>query len=160
MKADVPAAGGGLPRAGSVVPEDELVARAARARQRAYAPYSGFAVGAAVLTRSGEVFTGCNVENASFGLTVCAERVALLSAVAAGHRDFLALAVVADTDGPCSPCGACRQVMAEFGDFPVILAGLRGGRTVTTVSALLPGAFRLSEGRGAGATGGGGGDPS
>lgn len=129
---------------GTGVSDSELVARATRAREHAYVPYSGFAVGAALLTRSGEVFTGCNVENASYGLTVCAERVAIFNAVARGHREFRALAVVADTEGLCSPCGACRQVMAEFGDCRVILANLRGDRTSTSVSELLPAAFHFA----------------
>ena len=117
-----------------------LVKAAQRARQAAYAPYSHFAVGAALLTRSGQVVTGCNVENASFGLTVCAERVAILKAVSEGETDFLALAVVTSVDG--SPCGACRQVMAEFApDMPVIIADLRQVHRIATVAELLPGAF-------------------
>ena len=92
------------------------------ARENAYAPYSKFAVGAALLTGDGRVFTGCNVENLSYGLTICAERVAIGSAVAAGMKNLTMLAVVADTDVPVSPCGACRQVMAEFGIERVFLA--------------------------------------
>ncbi len=106
----------------------------------AYAPYSRFAVGAAVLTRSGQVVTGCNIENASFGLTVCAERVAIWKAVSEGETDFLALAVVTSIDG--SPCGACRQVMAEFAlDMAVIIADLQQVHRIATVAELLPGAF-------------------
>lgn len=91
-------------------------------RANAHAPYSQFQVGAAVETSDGKIFSGCNVENLSFGLTICAERAAIFSAVAAGHRDFARIVVVADTDQPISPCGACRQVMAEFSIPEVILA--------------------------------------
>ena len=104
---------------------DELVTAAWLARERAYAPYSGFAVGAAVLAADGRVFVGCNVENLSYGLTQCAERVAIGAAIAAGACEFLAAAVVADTRQPISPCGACRQVMAEFKIPRVILANRR-----------------------------------
>jgi cytidine deaminase len=117
--------------------DDELVTAAWQAREAAYAPYSGFAVGAAVLAADGRRFTGCNVENLSFGLTICAERVALASAVAAGAREFLTLAVVADTGVPVSPCGACRQVMAEFGIGKIILAN-RGERLDFSLEQLLP----------------------
>ena len=99
-----------------------LIQSAWDARENAYAPYSKFAVGAALLTADGRVFTGCNVENLSYGLTICAERVAIGSAVAAGVKNLTMLAVVADTDVPVSPCGACRQVMAEFGFERVFLA--------------------------------------
>lgn len=117
-----------------------LVEAARHARQSAYAPYSHFAVGAAILTRSGKVVTGCNIENASFGLTVCAERVAIWKAVSEGETDFLALAVVTSIDG--SPCGACRQVMTEFAlDMPVIIADLQQVHWIATVAELLPGAF-------------------
>ena len=94
------------------VPWDELTRRAVEARAQAYAPYSHFAVGAALLATDGTVFVGCNVENVSFGLTQCAERSAITAAVAAGRREFTALAIVAR--GGVSPCGACRQVLAEF----------------------------------------------
>jgi cytidine deaminase len=116
---------------------DNLVAAAWEARERAYAPYSNFAVGAALLASDGRVFTGCNVENISFGLTNCAERVAIGAAVAAGVREFVAAAVVADTSVPISPCGACRQVLAEFGVPRVILAN-RTGRVEFTMEELLP----------------------
>lgn len=119
---------------------DELVERARVAREHAYAPYSQFAVGAALLARSGRIYSGCNVENVSFGLSVCAERVAIWKAISEGEREFDALAVVTSTAG--SPCGACRQVMAEFApEMTVIIAGLDGTRRVLTVAELLPEAF-------------------
>ena len=126
---------------------DDLLALARAAREQAYAPYSNFPVGAALLTRDGRRFSGCNVENASYGLCNCAERTALFNAVAAGCRpgDFAALAVIADTDNPVSPCGACRQVMSELCDdaMPVLLANLHGDTRQTSVAALLPGSFKL-----------------
>ncbi|MBP1475557.1 cytidine deaminase [Frateuria sp. MAH-13] len=126
---------------------DPLLLAAREARELAYAPYSNFHVGAAVLTRDGRTFTGCNVENASYGLCNCAERTALFSAIAAGCRpgDFVQLAVIADTPGPVSPCGACRQVMAELCDesMPVLMGNLADALEETTVGALLPGSFRL-----------------
>lgn len=124
---------------------EELVKLALEAAENAYAPYSRFKVGAALLTAGGEVFTGCNVENASYGLTVCAERVALYKAVSRGERSFSAIAVAADTDDHCSPCGACRQVLAEFGgDTRVYMANRRGEYRETTVAELLPAAFGLN----------------
>jgi cytidine deaminase len=118
---------------------DALVAKAHAVRLQAYAPYSNFSVGAALLGRSGSVYTGCNVENLSFGLTVCAERNALFSAVAAGEREFTAIAVVADSETPVSPCGACRQVLAEFGlDLQITCANLQGARFQSTLRELLP----------------------
>jgi cytidine deaminase len=133
--------------AATILPVDELLSLARAARQRAYAPYSRFQVGAVVLTRDGRRFDGCNVENAAYGLCNCAERTALFAAVAAGCRpgDFAALAVVADTPGPVSPCGACRQVMAELCDqaMPVLLGNLASQVQETTVAALLPGSFKL-----------------
>jgi len=128
---------------------DDLLALARAVREQAYAPYSNFLVGAALLTRDGRRFGGCNVENASYGLCNCAERTALFSAIAAGCRpgDFAALAVIADTDNPVSPCGACRQVMSELCDdaMPVLLANLHGDTRQTTVGALLPGSFKLPQ---------------
>ena len=118
-----------------------LVEAAAAIRDRAYAPYSRFRVGAALLLSNNELITGCNVENASFGLSVCAERNAVAAAVAAGTTSFLAMAVVTDSSPPSSPCGACRQVLTEFGDFPVIVANTSGERRVTSVAELLPDAF-------------------
>lgn len=107
------------------------------ARGRAYAPYSGFAVGAAVLAADGRIFPGCNVENLSYGLTNCAERVAIGAAVAAGAREFLAVVVVADTGVPISPCGACRQVLAEFGVGRILTAN-RQKSLEFSVEELLP----------------------
>jgi len=121
---------------------DSLIATAWQARERAYAPYSNFKVGAAVLCADGSIFTGANVENLSFGLTICAERVAISGAVAAGTRRFERLAVVADTSTPVSPCGACRQVMAEFGIKMVLLAN-RSETLEFTLEELLP---RATEG--------------
>ena len=121
----------------------ELLARAARARRAAYAPYSRFAVGAALLARDGRVFTGCNVENASYGLTVCAERVAVLKAVSEGVRDFTALAVAGPRPA-VTPCGACRQMLAEFApDLRIYWRGA-GGRVVgRSLRRLLPEAFGI-----------------
>ena len=125
--------------------DEALVELAKKARVHAYAPYSGFAVGAAVLAADGRVFVGCNIENASYGLTNCAERTAIFSAVAAGARELRALAVVADGELPCSPCGACRQVIAEFAVERIILANLKGSRRVVTKEELLPFAFSLQQ---------------
>lgn len=123
-----------------------LLEAARAARDRAHAPYSGFAVGAAVLTPDGEVHAGCNVENASYGLSVCAERHAVAAAVAAGHRAIEALLVMTDARPPVAPCGACRQVLAEFADdVPVLLADPSGVRTRTSTSQLLPHAFRADD---------------
>jgi cytidine deaminase len=123
-----------------------LIEAALAARQKAYAPYSLFPVGAALLTESGELYTGCNIENASYGLSNCAERTAIFKAVSDGHTQFSAIAVVADTEGACSPCGACRQVMMEFApQSRVILTNLRGDVRVTSVHELLPGAFLVSD---------------
>jgi len=116
---------------------DTLVGAAWAVRDRAYAPYSKFRVGAALLAADGRVFTGCNVENLSYGLTICAERVAVGTAIAAGASEFSAVAVVADTKVPISPCGACRQVMAEFGVGRVWLVN-RDECLELTLEALLP----------------------
>ena len=120
---------------------DELVTAAAAVRERAHAPYSGYPVGAAVLTTDGRVFVGCNVENASYGLSVCAERNALAAAVAAGCRELAGVAVVTSSSPPAAPCGACRQVLAELGNCEVVLANPVGERRLTTVHELLPDAF-------------------
>jgi len=119
-----------------------LVMAARAAREQAYAPYSRFAVGAAALTASGRIFPGCNIENAAYPACLCAERVALVSAYAAGEHEIVALAVVADTPGPVSPCGTCRQVILELAPRCVItLANMRGDTLQTTPDALLPGGF-------------------
>ena len=123
--------------------DKELLEAALVARERAYAPYSKFLVGAAVRAESGKIYTGCNVENASFGLTVCAERNALFAAAGAGERKFTALCVVGDTEEPISPCGACRQVMAEFKVSCIILANLQGDVKEYTLEELLPYGFTL-----------------
>jgi cytidine deaminase len=116
-----------------------LVAEARAARDRAIAPYSHFKVGAALRLKDGRTVTGCNVENASYGLTVCAERVALLKALSDGFREFTMIAVVADTDSPTPPCGPCRQLLWEYcGDIPVVLANLQGIVAQHQLSALLP----------------------
>jgi len=123
----------------SMTPED-LVARAIAARAHAHAPYSNYAVGAALLARDGTVFTGSNVENASYGLTVCAERIAVFAAVSAGNHEFAALAVA--TENGASMCGACRQVVREFSqDLPVHLASADGKFRTRTLAELLPEAF-------------------
>lgn len=127
---------------------EELVAAALEARQRAYAPYSNYYVGAAVLAADGSVTLGCNVENAAYPATICAERVALTSALAQGRRDFVAIAVATANGG--SPCGTCRQVMAELGlDMVVYISDALGNYTTTTVRELLPLSFgpqKLAEG--------------
>jgi cytidine deaminase len=122
-----------------------LVAAARAARRNAHAPYSRFRVGAAVRDEAGRVHVGCNVENASYGLTVCAERNALAAAVAAGARAVRTVAIATGAHPPASPCGACRQVLAELGapDTRVLLAGPRGAPDETTLGALLPRAFTL-----------------
>ena len=124
--------------------DEALIAAARQASQNAYAPYSGFGVGAALQTRSGRVFIGCNVENASYGLTLCAERVAVAKAVSEGERDFGAIAIV--SRGAAMPCGACRQVLAEFNaDLRVIVADLEGNSHQFRLSELLPEAFSSSD---------------
>lgn len=123
-----------------------LVQQALDVRQHAYAPASRFHVGAAVLARDGRTFIGCNVENASYGLTICAERAAVCAAVAAGARELVAVAVATDLAVPARPCGACRQVLAEFGlGMHVVLVGRGGVRTDTTLSALLPDPFTFAD---------------
>ena len=118
---------------------DTLVAAARAARERAIAPYSGFRVGAALLTTSGQIIGGCNVENATYGLTVCAERVALLKALSEGHREFSMIAVVADTAEPTPPCGPCRQLLWEYcGDIPVVMANLETVTATLQLGELLP----------------------
>ena len=123
-----------------------LLGCAVEVRKHAYAPYSGFNVGAAVLCSSGAIYAGCNVENSAYPSGICAERSALAAAIAAGERDIIGLAVVADSDRPVSPCGMCRQVIAELAPRSrVLLANLRGERVETTPDALLPGAFGAAD---------------
>ncbi|MFC5542108.1 cytidine deaminase [Ureibacillus sp. FSL K6-3587] len=131
---------------------NKLLEEAKVAREKAYAPYSKFSVGAALLTKSGKVFHGCNIENASFGLTNCAERTALFKAVSEGETEFQALLVVADTKNPVAPCGACRQVIAEFcpPEMPVYLANINGDIKQTTVEQLLPSSFTSEDMKNAG----------
>lgn len=118
---------------------DKLLAAARAARQHAFAPYSHFLVGAALLAEDGRIFTGCNVENATYGLTVCAERVALFKAISEGARKFSHIAVVADTAAPTPPCGACRQLLWEFaGDLEVILGNLVAETGRHSMKELLP----------------------
>ena len=121
----------------------KLMDCAIKARENAYSPYSHFAVGAALLCEDGTLFEGCNIENASYGLTNCAERTAIFKAVSEGHIKFKALAGVADTEGPCAPCGACRQVMAEFKIPLIIIGNLMGNIKIVTMEELLP--FSFSE---------------
>lgn len=125
---------------------DRLIEEAAEAMKRAYAPYSGFRVGAALLTRRGNVYSAANVENASSGAAICAERAALAKAVSEGEREFEALAVVADAEEPVAPCGICRQSLLEFGAaIKVIMANTRGDAEIATVAELLPKGFTLNQ---------------
>lgn len=117
----------------------ELLDLAAAARKNAYVPYSRFAVGAALLAKSGKVYTGCNIENASYSVTVCAERTALLKAISEGEREFTDLAVVCDTPVPSSPCGVCRQFLTEFApQCRVLMGNLKGDVIIKTAEELLP----------------------
>ncbi|MDQ0299746.1 cytidine deaminase [Salibacterium salarium] len=126
---------------------EELVKKAIEARSNAYVPYSRFAVGAALKTDDGEVFTGSNIENASYGLTNCAERTAVFKAVSEGKKTIKLIAVAADTEEPVSPCGACRQVLSEFlpTDGKVILSNINGMVKEMTIAELLPGAFEAKD---------------
>ena len=125
----------------------KLYKKALKARENAYVPFSKFKVGAAVLTKSGDIFTGCNIENSSFGLTVCAERVAIFNAAASGVRpgEIKMLLVAADTDDVTSPCGACRQVMAEFEIPHIIMANVKGDLRKVTLEELLPFGFKAAD---------------
>jgi cytidine deaminase len=124
---------------------DVLIAAAKRARENAHAAYSNFRVGAALRATSGRIFGGCNVENATYGLTMCAERVAIFRAISEGERGFDAIAVVTDTDSLTPPCGACRQLIWEFcGDVPVIMANLKGKVEVIQMKSLFPKPFDSS----------------
>ncbi len=121
---------------------EKLVKSAKDVRERAYAPFSNFKVGAAIRTKSGKIYTVCNVESASYGLTVCAERVAIWKAVSEGETEFISIAVVADTEQLTPPCGVCRQIIWEFcGDVPVTFANLKGKTETLQMSELLPRAF-------------------
>lgn len=122
--------------------DQELIQLAVQVREQAYVPYSKFKVGAALLSVDGRVFTGANVENASYGLTICAERAALFKAVSEGVQSYTTIAVVTDLADPASPCGACRQVLAEFApELKVIMANVAGKVVSTTIAELLPLAF-------------------
>ena len=125
----------------------KMFKKALKTRENAYVPFSKFKVGAAVLTKSGDIFTGCNVENSSFGLTVCAERVAMFTAAAAGVRpgEITMLLVVADTEDVTSPCGACRQVMAEFEIPAIVMANVHGDMRVVKLEELLPFSFKAED---------------
>jgi cytidine deaminase len=124
---------------------EELIARAVEVRENACAAYSHYKVGAALLASSGKVYTGCNVENSTYGLTVCAERVALWKALSEGERTFTQIAVVTSSEPPASPCGACRQLLWEFcGDIEIILANLQGFRKILRLTELFPRPFDQS----------------
>lgn len=124
---------------------EQLIKEANQARENAYVPFSTFKVGAAVKTKSGRVYTGCNIENSSFSLTCCAERTAIFKAVSQGEREFTDIAVIADTEEVVSPCGACRQVMAEFftDEVGIYLSNLNGAVKRTTLEEILPNYFKL-----------------
>jgi cytidine deaminase len=125
--------------------DNKLIEVARAARENAHAPYSNFRVGAAVRTKSGKIYSGCNIENASYGLTLCAERVAIFKAMSEGEREFDSIAVVCDTEKLTPPCGPCRQIIWEFcGDIPVILANLKGKVEQETAAKLLPRPFDRS----------------
>jgi cytidine deaminase len=123
--------------------EQRLIDAARKARDNAHAPYSNFKVGAAILTGDGNIYSACNVENASYGGSVCAERNAVASAVAAGEKDFVQLAIVTQSDPPAAPCGLCRQVLVEFcDDLPILLCNLKGDLIRTTLQNLQPLPFK------------------
>lgn len=126
---------------------EKLIDGATKMLEKAYVPYSHFPVGASLLTSEGEIYNGCNIENASFGLSNCAERTAIFKAVSEGEKQFDYLVVTGGTEDPISPCGACRQVMVEFfePDMPVLLTNTKGDKFETTVKELLPGAFRSED---------------
>ncbi len=125
--------------------DDELIRRAREARSKAYSPYSGVMIGAAVLAEDGSIYTGCNIENSSYGLSNCAERTAIFKAVSEGRRELTSIAIVGDSADFTRPCGACRQVMVQFNPrLRIIRAGLDGYRSDTTAEKLLPEAFNPS----------------
>ena len=122
--------------------DEELIEKAKKVRQNAYAPYSQFKLGSAILTRDGKIYTGANVENSSYGLTVCAERTALYCAVSQGERDFVKIALVSDRENPATPCGACCQVLSEFNpNMEIICANLEGVVKKFSLGKLLPSPF-------------------
>ncbi len=124
------------------MPCDDLLAEARKVRERAYAPFSRFRVGAAARSADGRIFSACNVESSSYGLSICAERAAVAKAVSEGCRKLVEIAIVADTERPCPPCGACRQLIYELGpDARVVMANLQGDVKVAQIADLLPGAF-------------------
>lgn len=127
--------------------KEMLIKAAKEGMEKAYVPFSKFRVGAAILTDSGNIYNGCNIENSSYSLTCCAERTAIFKAVSSGERNFKAMAVIADTPTPVSPCGACRQVMAEFFTDHVLiyLLSKTNGEKTTTIQELLPSAFQLKK---------------
>jgi cytidine deaminase len=126
--------------------DDELVKRARDVLRHAYSPYSNVQVGAALLAKDGRIFSGCNVENASYGLTLCAERSAIMTAVSEGVREFTAIAITTNRERALMPCGACRQVLSEFAPkLRVLVVGTSGERRETTLEALLPEAFKPSD---------------
>lgn len=124
---------------------DKLIDEAKKVRENTYTPYSNFRVGAAVLTEDNRIFTGCNIENSSYGLSICAERVAIFNAISSGCKKVTKLAVVTDTEPPASPCGACRQVIFEFGDdVEIIMANLKGEIKIMKIDELLKDGFKLN----------------
>ena len=125
----------------------ELIRKAQEARVRAYVPYSGFHVGAALLCKDGTIFSGCNIENSAYGPTNCAERTAIFKAVSEGYREFETIVIISDSEQPTPPCGVCRQVMAEFcgPDFPVVMMGCDGSQRTASLGELLPYAFSLEK---------------
>lgn len=131
----------------TIMNKEELIKQAINVRERAYVPYSKFPVGAALLTKSGKVYTGCNVENAAYPVVCCAERVAIFKAISEGDNEFTSLAVVADTDRPVPPCGSCRQVISEFFDSKVEIhtSNLHGDEKTLTVEELLPYSFSKND---------------
>ncbi|OZU90147.1 cytidine deaminase [Virgibacillus indicus] len=126
---------------------DNLIEEAIKIRDKAYVPYSDFPVGAALLTKSGKLYTGCNIENAAYPVTCCAERVAIFKAVADGEKEFVGMAVAADTNRPVPPCGSCRQVMSEFfkGDLKIHLTNLKRDVKTITMEELLPFSFQQED---------------
>lgn len=124
---------------------EKLIEAARKVRENAHAPFSNFKVGAAIKTKSGAIFTGCNIENATYGLTICAERVAIFKAISEGETEFTQIAVVADTDELTPPCGACRQIIWEFcGDIPLTMANLKDKAETLAMKELFPRAFDVN----------------